>query len=459
MTTLAAPEDRAPDGHSPISTALARPETSRGVVDWLRRNLFRSWLDSLLTVVVIVVALNLLAQFVNWVTAEAQWTAVTTNFRLLMQGMYPVDQGWRLALSVVIVTVLAGASWGIWGRLVRSAVVLFVVGVLLFTLVPLADTVAWSAEGMGVYMGEQLLPLLRTLRDPALILLVSLAFGYALGRGFRTLNRSLARRTAIALWAAVFPVVFLLVRGIGPETPGLPLVRTNQWGGLLLTFMLAFVSIVSCFPLGVALALGRTSGGRPSARAEGRGLLNWWRNLGPYPIIKLFCIVYIEFLRGVPLVTVFFTASLIVPLALGDANIDAVVRAMIGMTLFQAAYVAEIVRGGLQAVPPGQVEAARAVGLSPIQATLFITLPQALRVVLPALVGQFITAFKDTSLVAIIGLLDLIGIARSVLVQPGFVGRHREVYVFVAIVYFTFSYGMSYASRQLERSGSGQARR
>jgi general L-amino acid transport system permease protein len=455
MTTVATPEEHLPDSRFPA--ALARPETPRGILAWLRRNLFRTWLDSLLTLIVVYIVFSLLLQFVHWATAEAQWTVITVNFRLLMQGMYPIDQGWRLALSVVLVTILAGASWGIWGKIVRTAAILFVAGVVLFTLVPLADTVTWSAEGMGLYMGEQLLPLLRTLRDPALFLLVCLAFGYLLGRAFKAANRGLARRTAVILWLLMFPIVFLLVRGISPETPGLPLVRTNQWGGLLLTFMLAFVAIVTCFPLGVALALGRTSGGS-AARVEGQGLRNWWRSLGPYPIIKLFCIVYIEFLRGVPLVTVFFTASLIVPLALGDADIDSVVRAMVGMTLFQAAYVAEVVRGGLQAVPPGQVEAARAVGLSPVQVTLFITLPQALRVVLPALVGQFITAFKDTSLVAIIGLLDLVGISRSVLVQPGFVGRHREVYVFVAIIYFTFSYGMSYASRQLERSGSGQAR-
>jgi general L-amino acid transport system permease protein len=218
------------------------------------------------------------------------------------------------------------------------------------------------------------------------------------------------------------------------------------WGGLLLTFMLAFVAIVACFPLGVLLALGRTSGG-PKGK------------LGRYPVIKLFCIAYIEFLRGVPLVTVFFTANLIVPLALGDNSIDAVVRAMVALTLFEAAYIAEIVRGGLQAIPPGQAEAARAIGLSPVQATLFIILPQAIRIVIPTLVGQFITMFKDTSLVAIIGLFDLLGLTRSVLAQPEFTNNYREAYIFVAAVYFVFSYGMSYAARQLEKTGSGRFRR
>jgi general L-amino acid transport system permease protein len=136
-----------------------------------------------------------------------------------------------------------------------------------------------------------------------------------------------------------------------------------------------------------------------------------------------------------------------------------VLRAMVALTLFEAAYIAEIVRGGLQALPPGQLEAAKALGLSPVQATLFITLPQALRIAIPPLVGQFITMFKDTSLVAIIGLTELLGISRAVLAQSDFIGRHRELYVFVAIVYFVFSYGMSYAARQLERSGSGAIRK
>jgi len=143
----------------------------------------------------------------------------------------------------------------------------------------------------------------------------------------------------------------------------------------------------------------------------------------------------------------------------GDIQVDNVVRAMVALTLFEAAYVAEIVRGGLQAVPPGQLEAARAIGLNPIQATLFIILPQAIRTVIPTLVGQFISLFKDTSLAVIIGLLELIGTAQSIYARQEFNAQRREVLVFIALVYFVFSYGMSYAARQLERQGSGKAKR
>jgi general L-amino acid transport system permease protein len=465
MATLAPPE------RNPLTTSVKRPESPRGLVNWLRANLFRTWFDTILTFIVAYVALTLVVQFFNWVTVEAQWTVVTVNFRLLMQGMYPGDQGWRLALAVTLGTILAGASWGMWGRMFRATAILFVAGIVLFTLLPLAEDIVWESNGLGNYLGGAVLPLFRVLREPVLLLIVCLMAGYAAGRVFKALNRRLGGRILGGLWLLMIPVVFILVRGINADTPVLPLVRTNQWGGLMLTFMMAFVAIVCCFPLGIVLALGRMSSGtqartlslpprwwlRPAAWRH--VLVSQWRALGNYPIIKVFCTVYIEFLRGVPLVTVFFTASLVVPLALGDANIDSVVRAMIGLTLFQAAYIAEIVRGGLQALPSGQIEAARALGLNPVLVTLFITLPQALRIVIPALVGQFITMFKDTSLVAVISLLELLGTSRSVLNQPGFVGRHREVYVFVAIVYFVFSYGMSAAARQLERSGSGKARR
>jgi len=162
----------------------------------------------------------------------------------------------------------------------------------------------------------------------------------------------------------------------------------------------------------------------------------------------------------VPLITVLFMAQLLVPLISPSlAEFDNVFRVMVGITLFSAAYLAENVRGGLQAIPPGQEEAAKALGLRGGQVTLLITLPQALRFVIPALVGQFISLFKDTSLVAIVGLTDLSGIAQTSVAQTEFLGLRREVYLFIALVYFIFSYVMAAISRRLEASGSGAARR
>jgi len=244
-----------------------------------------------------------------------------------------------------------------------------------------------------------------------------------LGRG-----RTGARRWVLAGWLLSFPLTILLLRGLGNSA--LPLVGTNLWGGLLLTFVLAVVSIVASFPLGVLLALGRRSS---------------------LPVIRMFSTLYIELIRGVPLVTILFMAQIMLPLFLPEGmRVDKVMRAIAGFTLFTAAYIAECVRGGLAAVPMGQYEAAKAVGLSGPQVMVLIVLPQALRAVIPPIVGQFISLFKDTSLVAIVGLVDLLNIAKAVVAQPEFMGLKREVYFFVAVVYFVFSYAMSYASRRLE---------
>jgi general L-amino acid transport system permease protein len=465
MTSASVPTSPTP------SAPVQRPPAASGSLRWIRVNLLRTPLDALLTVIVGVVAVSGLAQFVGWVTTQAQWAVVTVNFRTLMQGLYPIDQSWRVALSVLLIALMAGLSWGLWGRLFRSHVIVFLVGVVVVVGIPAADRTSLAQSSpIGRYLGEELVPLLDVLQGPVLILIATLIAGYGAGRLAKRVNRVRSRQVALVLWFVLIPLVFLLVAGIG--VPPLPSVSTNRWGGLLLTFMIAIVTIAACFPLGILLALGRVSGGgtRPAqAKLLAGGMLNpvnwgrvvaaWWAAQGNYPLIKLFCVVFIEFMRGVPLVTVFFTASVIVPIALGGISVDPVIRAMIGMTLFEAAYIAEIVRGGLQALPPGQLEAAKSIGLNPVYATLFITLPQALRLVIPSLVGQFITILKDTSLAIIIGLLEFLGQAQSLTAQPQFQERRREALVFVFVVYFVFSYGMSYAARQLERSGSGSLNR
>jgi general L-amino acid transport system permease protein len=217
---------------------------------------------------------------------------------------------------------------------------------------------------------------------------------------------------------------------------GLERVPTNLWGGLLVTLALTIVGIIGSFPLGILLALGRRS---------------------TLPVVRLFCTIYIEVVRGVPLITFFFMAQLLLPLFLdADLRVDNLIRAMVAVTLFSAAYLAENVRGGLQAIPRGQYEAARALGLNYFYTTIFITLPQALRIVIPALVGQFIGLFKDTSLVSIVGILDLIGISAAVRAQPEWLGLpggvFREVLFFLALVYFIISFAMSRVSLQLERN-------
>jgi His/Glu/Gln/Arg/opine family amino acid ABC transporter permease subunit len=292
------------------------------------------------------------------------------------------------------------------------------------------------------YLRVYLAPFLELI-DPALLqMLLAVVGGFVLAR---TADRFLSpedqpHRTSnrMASWMLIVSpiMIFVLVYGLGNL---LPVSDTRNWGGLLLTMMLTIVGIIGSFPLGILLALGRRS---------------------ELPVVKYVSTIYIEFVRGVPLITVLFMAQLLVPfLNPALAEVDAVFRAMVGITLFSAAYLAENVRGGLQAIPPGQVEAARALGLAGWQITLLITLPQALRAVIPALVGQFISLFKDTSLVAIVGLIDLTGISNAVVAQTEFIGLRREAYVFITAIYFIFSYVMGYISRKLEESGSGAIRR
>jgi general L-amino acid transport system permease protein len=243
-----------------------------------------------------------------------------------------------------------------------------------------------------------------------------------------------------ALWLALLIVPALLAASAAASAGNpLPPIDTRRWGGLLLTIAITVVSLVVSFPLGIGLALGRRSS---------------------LPLVRGVCTAYIELVRGVPLITVLFMAMLLVPLINPQlATVENVFRAMVGFTLFSAAYLAENVRGGLQSVPPGQEEAARALGLSGWQVILLITLPQALRAVIPALVGQAISLFKDTSLVALVGLTDLTGISKAVISQAEYVGLQSEVYVFISVIYFVFSYAMAYVSRRIEASGSGTARR
>lgn len=228
-------------------------------------------------------------------------------------------------------------------------------------------------------------------------------------------------------WLLSFPIILWLIGG----GFGLSSVPSNLWNGLLLTLLMAVVSIVLSFPIGVLLALGRTS------------------NL---PVVRWFSILYIEIVRGVPLIGILFLAQVMLPLFLSaDVRLDRVVRAIAGLVLFSAAYMAENVRGGLQAVARGQVEAAKALGLNTPLVVIFIVLPQALRAVIPAIVGQFIGLFKDTSLLSLVGLVELTGIARSILAQPQFIGRYAEVYLFIGLIYWLFCYSMSLASRRLEK--------
>ncbi len=385
--------------------SLPPPSSAVTTGEWARRNLFSSIPSSLATGLVIGLIAWLLITVGGWAIGEARWDVVTNNLRLFLVGQYPATETWRLWLNMAVLSVLAGLSAAAFGSTTRtlavaiSALQLMLVALVVFAPLGLLITIGLLANAVGVWVA------------------------YAAGR-----RSSPPRRWLVIGWLASIPLTFVLVSGFGPVAE----VSSNAWGGLLLTVLLAAVGIVLSFPLGVLLALGRRSG---------------------LPAVRLLSTLYIELIRGVPLVTILFMADIMLPLLLpGELRIDRVARAMGGITLFSAAYVAENVRGGLQAIPDGQYEAANALGLGPVSTNLFVVLPQALRSVIPANVGLFISLLKDTTLVTIVGLLELLGIGRAILAQPQSLGAHLEVYGFIGVVFFVLCYAMSQASYSLERA-------
>jgi general L-amino acid transport system permease protein len=241
--------------------------------------------------------------------------------------------------------------------------------------------------------------------------------------------RALWRPALALLWLLAFAAVFALLHG---GVFGLAVVEADRWGGLPLTLLLASLSIVMAFPLAVAVALGRRSS---------------------LPLLRALCIGYVELIRGVPLISVLFMASFMFPLLLPEGlTVNVLVRVLAGITLFAAAYMAEVVRGGLQAVPRGQVEAAQALGLSWWQTQRAVVLPQAITMVLPGLVNNFISIFKDTSLVTIVSLYELTGSLSLALNSDASWRPYKiEGYLFIAAIYFVFCFAMSRHSLRLER--------
>lgn len=239
--------------------------------------------------------------------------------------------------------------------------------------------------------------------------------------------RSLIGYRLLVLWLAGAVATYVLMRG---GLFGLPLVDTTRWGGLPVTLILAVLSLGAALPIGILVALGRES---------------------KLPVLRWLCTAYVEFIRGVPLVAVLFMASVMLPLFLPEGlTVDRFLRALIAFTVFAAAYIAEVVRSGLRAIPRGQFEAASSMGLNRFQTYRLIVLPQALRLVIPALVNTFIEFFKDTSLVLVVGLLDLFNTGRSVLSDPLWLPFSTEVYVFLGMIYFAFCFTMSKFSQRME---------
>jgi len=370
VTAKEAPAEAAasPDGDFDGFVEGPRSGSARAIA-WLRRNLFSSVTNTVLTLLVLGLLWFVVPPFFNWMIGDATiagstradctgdgacWVFIKQRLHTFFWGHYPDDQLWRLA-------VVAGLM------------------------------VAFIA------------PVMR--------------------------ERTRHRGVFVFLLLTLFPLLagVLLAGGVA----GLPSVDSDDWGGLMLCVIIAFVTVAGAIPLGILLALGRRS---------------------PLPVIRTFSIGFIELWRGVPLLTVLFMSAVMVPLFLpSGVSVDRLIRAIVAFTLFNAAYMAETVRGGLQGVSEEQEEAAYSLGLKWWQVQVFVTLPQALRIVVPGIVNNIFDLFKDTSLVTIIGLVDLLGAVNLALKDPNWLGLAKEGYVFTAVVFFICCFGMSSYSRRLER--------
>ncbi|TEW53314.1 amino acid ABC transporter permease [Psychromonas sp. RZ22] len=348
-----------------MKEAKPAPSTNKGVIFWLRENLFPDVKNTLLTLAGLYFLYTILPPLLNWMIFDATWSGSKEDI------------------------VNSGARW------------IFIVekfDQFIYGFYP--EALHWR---------------------PNLVAIICILFVFS----FKYIKSIKVKIAGIIL----FPIVcYILISG---GVFGLETVPTEKWGGLMLTILVAAVGIVASFPIGIVLALGRQS---------------------DMPILRTLCIGFIEFVRGVPLITILFMASVLLPLFFHDGiEFDKLLRALIGITLFQAAYIAEVIRGGLQAIPKGQYEASEALGLSYWQGMILIILPQALKISIPNLVGSFISLFKDTTLVLIIGLFDILAMVTLTNSDTNWLGFEVEGYVFVTIIYWVFCFSMSQYSKSIER--------
>lgn len=405
---------------TPDKVSSAPPKSAQpGPVEWLRENLFNGWFNSLLTIVVTAILVYAVWSLVSWAFTTAQWRVIPNNLGLYMTGLYPRDLYWRMWTLLGMVVTLAGVSWGV---LTRNAATLLTRPMLIGLGVLCAVIIVIPA----ISGSEETPALLTPLSASILVGLVAIAVAAAfVGRAVTHKNPGLAQWLPLAWFLSYIVALWLLGGGLGLQS-----VNTNDWGGLVLTLLLAVTGIALCFPIGVILALGRRS---------------------TLPIVRWLSVAYIELVRGTPLIAILFMGQVMIPLFLPEGlRPDRIIRAIIALTLFSSAYLAENVRAGLQSVPRGQTEAAISLGLNKPLTVAFIVLPQALKTAIPAIVGQFISLFQDTTLLATLGLIELLGISQSVLANPNYLGRYAEVYLFIGVIYWFFCYAMSLGSRRVE---------
>ncbi len=401
------------------------PALEAGPVRWVRDNLFKGWANTVMTVLGLIAIYFLLRAILPWLL-NGIWDAesirdcreilegatggcfavITERWNQLLFGRYPQDQYWRPILAFALVFVAAAPI--LFPALPR--VMLWFTGLFPF----LAYWLIWG--------GSILAPL---------GVLAALVAGYYAYRAIVDRSFVLGLLAAVVTTVVVIGLLGLILPGEGGPLALAP-VASREIGGFMLNFILGVTCVSLSLPLGIVLALGRQSS---------------------LPIIKIICVAFIEFIRGVPLITLLFVANVVLAYFLPpNANFDLIIRVIIMITLFAAAYIAEVIRGGLAALPTGQYEAADSLGLDYWQATRLIIMPQALKISIPGIVNVAIGLFKDTTLVSVISMFDLVGMIRGpILASQDWNGVYWELFGFAAVLFFVVCYAISQYSQHLER--------
>lgn len=463
--------------------SLPSPIPGTGYTAWVRDNLFSSPGNTLLTLLGISLLILTVPPLVRWGlidatwlgdsrgvcddasqggTAGACWVFIRVRLEVFLYGFYPLAERWRVNFTFIVLTVallplFAPTFLGTTSRkvILYSAATTMVfalygtpsaafIGCYLFA--PFALHRLFQGKPFLEWFGSQIFGVLAGIvLALAVGLLVYFAVFFSLDEnaaapiGLTTLLLMflllfVSRLTTSGWhWVFLFTVypVFAFFMLVG-DVFGLPLVETHFWGGLFLTLVVAGTGMATALPIGILLALGRRS---------------------TLPVIKALCVTFIEFVRGVPLVSVLFMASVMFPLFLPeDVTFNKLLRALVGIAFFYAAYMAEVIRGGLQAIPKGQFEAAMALGWPYWKMMSLIIMPQTLRLVIPGLANNFLSLLKDTTLVAVIGLLDLLGVAKASMADIEWLGFTKEAYVFAAVVFWIFCFTISRYSVYLEKT-------
>ncbi|GMQ75825.1 MAG: amino acid ABC transporter permease [Gammaproteobacteria bacterium] len=420
------------------------PPTTVGVLGWLRENLFYSWLSTIVTFAALYVIYLAFAALYQWGIADAVWEAESRRqcldmspdgacwagiviwFNGIIYGRFPIGEQWRIDLGFILLVLWMAPLW--FPRVTGKVGI----GITAVVFYPFLAGYLFSGGERGPFMQTMVLLAVTVFISNWLHIILGIATQRTLKdwvvgvTGFADKHERLHKYPMLGFQGIVLIGVYLWLGNWSVVA-----VDTNLWGGLFLTLVIAGVAIVAALPGGIALALARRSN---------------------MPVIRMSAIAFIELFRSVPLITVLFMAVTMMPLFLPpDFQLNKLVQAIIGVCLFAAAYMAEVVRGGLQAVPTGQYEAAKAMGLTYWKSMNLIILPQALKIMIPNIVGNFIGLLKDTTLVSIIGLYDMLLMLKAAGQNPIWIGLHTEPLFFGALIYFILCFAMSQYSQALER--------